>query len=57
METREAYLTKLFLTITEQKLIYRLRQLRQEQCRGALLLFESEGFILLKLSRQEKIAD
>ncbi len=55
METREAY--KLPLTPAEVKLIYRLRQLRQEQCRGALLLFEGEGFILLKLSRQEKIAD
>jgi len=64
MESRETYLTppaEQSLTIlmgispAEQRLIWRLRQLTKEQCRGALLVFEPMGFGLFKLSKQERI--
>jgi len=64
MESRETYLTESaeqFLTIqmglspAEQRLIWRIRQLTKEQCRGAMVIFEPMGFGLFKLSKQERI--
>jgi len=64
MESRESYLTQAseqFVTVqaalspAEQRLIYRLRQLAREQCRGAMLVFEPGGFGLFKLDKQERM--
>lgn len=63
-ELRESYLTlpteqsvtiQMGLTPAEQRLIWRLRQLVKEQCRGTMIVFEAEGFGLFKLSKQERI--
>jgi hypothetical protein len=64
LEVRESYLTlpseqfitiEMALTPAEQRLIWRLRQLAKEQCRGTMIVFEAGGFGLFKLNKQERI--
>lgn len=61
-ELKEAYHTQpneqfvsiqICLSPAEQRLIYRLRQLTREQCKGAMIVFEERGFGLFKLSKKE----
>lgn len=44
------------LTPAEQRLIWRLRQLSNEQCQGVMVKFEPGGFGLFKLDKQEKMS-
>lgn len=43
------------LTVAEQRLIWRLRQLTTQQCRGVYLTLQSDGFCLSTLGKQENI--
>jgi hypothetical protein len=63
MESREVYLTQIQeqpvtlqvgLTPAENRLLQRLRRLANEQCRGALLIFEETGFTIYRLSDGKK---
>lgn len=65
-EFREAYTTQpdeqfvsiqMCLSPAEQRLIWRLRQLSKEQCRGAMLVFEARGFGLFKLDKPDRITN
>lgn len=57
-DTREKYITtQMGLSSSEQKLIWRLRQLRKEQCRGAFVRIVENGFELNKFSQCEKLKD
>lgn len=57
-DTRQKYITtKMALSESERKLIYRLRQLRKEQCRGAFVNIVDNGFKLNKFSQCENLKD
>lgn len=63
METRESYTTSpseeyitsvVAVDEAERRLLDRIRRLTKEQCRGCLLLFEGNGFVLYRLSDGKK---
>lgn len=57
-EQSEKFITiSMGVTIAEQKLLWRLRQLIKQQCRGTMITFEANGFALFVLSKRENIKD
>ena len=57
-DTRQRYIvTQVGLSESERKLIFRLRQLKKEQCRGAFIGIVENGFELNKFSKCEKLKD